>query len=120
MYVLELKWTLPFATYKLAQSSRQTLHTWNKNTFYGEIVTCYSLLFLLWAYVPCILIHVNIILSFNGKAKKIGREFPCCFGQKGDVRVSRDKRDARNRQKLQNRQQAKMVWNYELKNSIVT
>ena len=33
MYVLELKWTLPFATYKLAQSSRQTLHTWNVNTF---------------------------------------------------------------------------------------
>jgi len=54
------------------------------------------------------------------KLKKIGRGLSCCFGQKGDVRVSRDKRDARNRQKLQNRQQAKMVWNYELKDSIVT
>jgi len=72
--------------------------------------------------VPCILIHVNIILSFNGKAKKKkkGRGLPCHFGQKGDVRDSREKREARNSQKLQNRQQAKMVWNYELKDSIVT
>ena len=29
MHVLELKWTLPFATYKLEQSSRQIFHTWS-------------------------------------------------------------------------------------------